>query len=245
MLNAFKKIDLNLILIVILDAAFYLSVALSYFLWDKFMKVKAAAVNLPSNPNELASVIASLAPQKAEQIASQMKSYFFLLVFSFIVLIILIIFLASIFKSIIWAKAAKTKITLKFMSGFLLLNLVWMGFWAIILFLISYLMQPESVQLFLLISLALAIYFTNIIYPAYLQNHTLKSIGKSLKLGITKIHLFILPTILIFLILFILLWLISHLRFNYAFILGSLVLVIYAALVRYYAYELTIEAQRR
>ena len=245
LISSFRKIDFNLLMIVILDSAFYLMAASSYFLWDKFMKAKAAAVNLPSDPSELANLLTTLGPEKAQVVAAQIKSYFFLLVFSFILLIILVIFLASIFKSIIWAKTTKTKITLKSMSDFLLLNLIWMGFWTVITFLISYLIQPQSVPVFFLIIFVLGIYFTNILYPDFLQNRSLKSIGKSLKLGIAKIHLFILPTVLIFLVFFILLWATSKIIFNYSFFVSDLILIIYAALVRYYASELTIEAAKR
>lgn len=245
LLDSFKNIDLGIIFIIILDAAFYLLATLSYFLWDRFMKAKAAAISLPSDPNELVNLISSLGPEKSQLIASQVKSYFFMLVFSFILLILLIIFLASIFKSLIWATIAKTRITLKFISSFLLLNLIWMGFWVLMIFLISYLMQPASVPIFLIISFVLSIYFTNIIYPHFLQSHKIGTLGRSLKLGIAKFRLFILPAILVFLNFFILLWLTGKLRFDYGFLVGNLVLITYAAWVRYYAYELVTGIEKR
>ena len=245
LMNSLKKIDFNIILIIILDAAFYSLAASSYFLWDKFMKLKAASVNLPSDPNELAMILSAMGPAKAQQLADQVKSYYFLLVFSFIALIILVIFLAGIFKSVIWAKTSKTKVSLKFISGFLLLNILWLGFWAVITFLISYMVQQAAVPIFFIISFILGMYFANILYPVFVQQQNLKSIVRALKLGTSKAHLFLLPSLIIFLLFFMLVWAASQLKFDYGFILGNLVLIVYAALVRYYVSELAVEAEKR
>ena len=232
LINSLKRIDLNFVIIAILDAAFYVSVALSFTAWFRFIKSKEAAINFPSDPSQFAGFLAVE------------KSFYFLLVFSFIAIIVFTIFLVGIFKGVIWARTTKTKLTLKLISGFLLLNVIWLGFWSIIFFLISYLVQPSSVLFFLIASIVIAIYFTNIIYPSFLRNHNLKTIGQSLKLGVAKIHLFVLPNILIFLIFFILLWSMSQLRFNYAFIVGDGILILYVAFIRFYVSELTINAEK-
>ena len=243
LVNAFRKIDFNILLIIILDSVFYLLAAGSFFLWDKFMKAKASAINLPKDPNEIVNTLASLGPEKAQQLASEVKSYFFLLLFSFIAVVIFIIFLAGIFKGIIWAKTTKTKISLKFMSGFLLLNAIWVGFWAVIIFLISYIVNPESVQIFFFIAFIAAIYFTNILYPIFMRRQRLNSIGTAIKIGTAKIHLFVLPNLIIFLILFILIWAAGKLAFNYSFFVTAFILIAYAALVRYYVSELAYRAE--
>ncbi|MEK6892482.1 MAG: hypothetical protein AABX25_04810 [Nanoarchaeota archaeon] len=245
LIKSFRKMDFSILLIIILDSIFYLLAAGTFFLWDKFMKAKAAAVNLPSDPNEIINTLASLGPEKAQQLASEVKSYFFLLLFSFIAVVIFVIFLAGIFKSIIWAKTTKTKISLKLISGFLLLNLIWISFWAVIIFLISYIVNPESVQLFFFIAFIVAIYFTNILYPIFMRKQKLNSIGSAIKIGIAKIHLFVLPNLIIFLILFILVWAESKLVFNYSFFVTAFILIIYAAVVRYYASELSAEVEKR
>jgi len=245
LVKSFRKMDFNILLIVILDSVFYLTAAGLFFLWDKFMKAKAAAINLPADPNEIVNTLTSLGPEKAQQLASEVKSYFFLLIFSFIAVVILVIFLAGIFKSIIWAKTAKTKISLKFMSGFMLLNVIWTGFWAVMIFLISYLVNPESVQTFFLISFIIAVYLTNILYPIFMRRQRLNSIGSAIGIGITKVHLFVLPNLIIFLVLLILTWAASKIAFNYSFFVTSFLLVIYAAVVRFYASELLAEAEMR
>lgn len=243
--KSFKKMDFGILLIIILDSLFYLTAAGLFFLWDKFMKAKAAAINLPADPNEIVNTLTSLGPEKAQQLASEVKSYFFLLLFSFIAVVILVIFLAGIFKSIIWAKTMKTKISLKFMSGFLLLNVIWMGFWAVIIFLISYIVNPGSVPTFFLIAFIVAVYFTNILYPIFMRKQRLNSIASAIRIGIAKIHLFVLPNLIIFLVLLILTWAASKLTFNYSFFVTAFILVIYAAVVRYYASELSAEVEKR
>ena len=244
-LNSFRKIDFSILLIIILDSVFYITAAGSFFLWDKFMKAKASAINLPADPNEIVSALVSLGPEKAQQLASEVKSYFFLLLFSFIAVAVFVIFLAGIFKSIIWAKTTKTKISLKLISGFLLLNLIWMGFWAVMVFLISYIIKPESVPIFLFIVFIVAIYFTNILYPIFMRKQRLNSVGTAIKIGIAKIHLFVLPNLIIFLILFILLWAVSKIFFNYSFYVTVAMLIIYAAVVRYYASEIAFGTEKR
>jgi len=241
--NSFKNMDFSLLLIIILDSIFYFMAAGSYFLWDRFMKAKAAAINLPSDPNEIVNTLTALGSDKAQQIATEVKSYFFLLLFSFIALLIFVIFLASIFKGIIWAKTTKTKISLKFISGFLLLNVIWMGFWAVLIFLISFIMNPSSVPIFIFISFLLGVYFTNILYPIFMRKQKLNSIGSAFRLGITRAHLFVLPNLIIFLILFILVWAADKLTFNYSFFVTAFILIIYAALVRYYVSELADKAE--
>lgn len=245
LVNSFRKIDFNILSIIILDSLFYLTAAGSFFLWDKFMKAKAAAINLPEDPNEIVNTLASLGPEKAQQLASEVKSYFLLLLFSFIAVVIFVIFLAGIFKSIIWAKTAKTKLSLKLISGFLLLNLIWMGFWTVIIFLVSYIVNSESVPTFLFIAFIVAVYFTNILYPIFMRRLRLNSIGSAIKVGIAKIHLFVLPNLIIFLILFILAWAASKLTFNYSFFVTAFILIVYVAFVRYYVSALAVEAEMR
>ena len=245
LVNSFRKMDFNILWIIILDSVFYLTAAGSFFLWDKFMKAKAAAINLPADPNEIVNTLTSLGPEKAQQLASEVKSYFFLLLFSFIAVVIFVIFLAGIFKSIIWAKTAKTKISLKFMSGFLLLNVIWVGFWSVIIFLIAYIVNPGSVQTFSLIAFIIAVYFTNILYPIFMRKQKLNSIGSAVRIGLAKIHLFVLPNMIIFLVLVILTWAASKIVFSYSFFVTVFILVVYAAVVRYYASELLAEAEMR
>ena len=170
LLNSAKKIDLNIIPIVILDALFYfLSGYLAVF-WFRRIQEKIAAFNLPAD-------MVSLGYKKINQLAADGISFYYLIIFSFILLLIVIILLAGILKGIIWAKTTKTKISLALISKFLGLNLVWMGFWFLLIFLISLLVQPQSVPIFMTITLILGIYFTNTLYTVFMKEQ--KQIGRA------------------------------------------------------------------
>lgn len=196
LISSIKKINLSIILIVILDALFYFLSGYLVIFWLKRIQEKNAAFNLPAD-------IVSLGYEKASQLVADVSNFYYLIILSFILLLIVIIFLASISKGIIWAKTTKTKISLALISKFLALNLIWMSFWFLLIFLISILMQPQSVLLFIVAAIILGLYFTNTLYVIFIKKQTFKNIFTAIKLNFTKIHMFLLPYALIFAILFI------------------------------------------
>ena len=227
LVSSFKKIDLNIISIIIMDSLFYFLSGYLILFWLQKIQAKMSAFNLPAN-------IASLGYERTQQLVSQAKSFYYLIIFSFVLVLVIIIFLASILKGIIWAKTTNTKISFKLISKFLALNLIWMGFWFVLVILISVLVEPASALTFMIISVILGLYFTNTLYTIFMKNPSLKSIFNAVKLNITKIHLFSLPYAVILLLLFIIVQLGKLLKFNYSAFLFGLIIVIYAALARYY-----------
>lgn len=234
LINSLKKINLSIILILILDILFYLLSGYFAMFWLQGIQAKMAAFILPTD-------IISLGPEKAQQLVSDVRAFYYLIVVSFILLPIAIIFLASIFKGIIWAKTTNTKITFRLISGFLVLNLIWMGFWFVLIVLISLLVELSSAPMFMIATIILALYFTNALYAFFMKEQKLKAIISSVKLNITKIHLFLLPYTIIFLLFFIIIRIGNLLQFRYSAILLGLVIVIYAAIVRYYVSGLVME----
>ena len=232
--SSIKKIDLNIILIVILDFLFYLLSGYLVVSWLQRIQAKMAAFNLPTD-------VVSLGYEKAQQLVGEVKSFYLLIIFSFILLLLAIIFLASILKGIIWAKTAKTKITFKLISKFLGLNLIWMGFWFLVVFLISLLVQPASAPIFMVITITLGLYFTNTLYTIFMKEQKLKTIISAIKLNIKKIHLFLLPYAIIGLLFFVVVKLNTLFKFSYSNVLFSLMLLVYAALVRYYISALVLK----
>lgn len=236
-ISSIKKIGLDIILIVILDFLFYFSSGYLAIFWLQRIQAKMAAFSLPAN-------VLSLGYEGAQQLVSEAKAFYYLLIFSFIVLLIAIIFLASLLKGIIWAKTTNTKITLALISKFLGLNLVWAGFWFIMVISISLFALPTSAPILMVIMILLGIYFTNTLYPIFMRKQTIKSIVNAVKLNIQKIHLFLLPYALISLILFIVVRISGLLKFKYSPIVFSLLLLIYAAVVRYYISALVLEMEK-
>lgn len=234
LIGSFKKIDLNIALIVVLDVLFYLLSGYLVVFWLQRVQAKMATFNIPTD-------FISMAPEQAQQFVSEIRSFYYLIIISFILLIAAIIFIASILKGIVWAKTTNTKISLKLISKFFGLNLVWIGFWFIVIFLIAYLFVPASAQIFMIAAIILASYFTNTLYTLFMKRQTFKSIFEAIKLNATKLHLFLLPYSIIYLLFYILIKLSNLLKFKYSAILLGSALVVYAAIVRYYASNLVIE----
>lgn len=235
--SSIKKINLNIILIVILDALFYLSSGYLIIFWLQRVQAKMAAFNLPTD-------VMSLGMERAQQLVSDVKSFYYLIIFSFIMLCIAIIFIASILKGIIWAKTANAKITFTLLSKFLGLNLIWMGFWFVLFLLISLFVEPASAVLFMIAAIILSLYFTNTLYTIFMKKQQFKSIIHALKLNIAKFHLFLLPYAIIALALFIIVRLVNLLKFQHSNILLGLIVIVYAAFARYYVSALVLEVNK-
>lgn len=194
--SSIKKIDFNVILVIILDLLFYLLSGYLVIFWLQRVQARVAGFNLPAD-------VAVLGAEKTQQLVAEAKAFYFLLIFSFIILLIAIIFLASIIKGIIWAKTTDTKINFALISKFLGLNLIWMGFWFVSIILISLLVQPASAQTFMLIAIVAGIYFTNTLYTIFIKEQKFKSLIKSIKFNFIKIKLLVLPYLIFFIFLFI------------------------------------------
>lgn len=205
--SSMKKINFDIILILILDSLFYLISGYLIILWLQRIQEKIQAFNLPSD-------VVSLGREGAQRLASEVKSFYFLIIFSFILVLLAVIFLASILKGIIWAKTTKTNVTFRLISKFLVLNLIWMGFWFLVIFLVSYLVVPASVSKFMVLSIILSLYLTNTLYTLFMKEDSIRNIFAAVKINATKIHLFLLPNIVKYLFYFIVM-VISSLFFSF------------------------------
>lgn len=229
--SSFKKIDLNIILIIILDAIFYFASVFIYLNWFKIIQAKEASFNLPSN-------IQSLPLSQLQQLTKDAQSFYYFFILSFLLVVISIIFMASILKGIIWAKTTKAKITLKLISKFFLLNLAWIGFWFLIIVAIAKFVEQFSVIMFSYITIFLGVYFTNILYPIFMKEQSFKAVKEALKLSIQKIHMLVLPHVIISLLFYIIYKLSILTQFPYSSFVFTLILLFYVAVVRYYVSEL-------
>ncbi|MBI3034931.1 hypothetical protein HYY71_01280 [Candidatus Woesearchaeota archaeon] len=237
LVSSLKKINANILLIVLLDALFYIASGYLFMLWFERIQSSIASFNMPAD-------IISLGPERAQQLVSDVRAFYFLILISFVLLLIAIIFLASMTKGIIWAKTAGTKITFSLISKFLVLNLIWMGFWLALFFTIFYLVQPALVQIFIIVAIILSLYLTNTLYTLFIKEQKLKVIFASLKLNISKIHLFLLPYSVIGLLLYVIIRLGNLINSRYSQILLGLTLIVYASIVRYYASGLVLEIDK-
>ncbi len=237
LVSSIKKIDFNILLITILDALFYFLSGYMVIFWLQRIQAKMLSFNLPAD-------IGVLGVERTQQLVAEAKAFYYLVVFSFILLLIAIIFLASIAKGIIWAKITKTKIRFALISKFLGLNLIWMGFWFVVVFLVSWLVEPTMAPILMAILAILGLYFTNALYTIFMKEQKISSIIKAVKIGITKVHLFLLPYTVILLLLFVLLRLIKFVNIGYFRILTGLVIIVYFAVIRYYVSTLVLEVEK-
>lgn len=236
LISSIRKINLNIILIIILDTVFYFLSGFLFIAWFQRIQTKIFSFNIPTD-------VVSLGYDGAQQLIGEARMFYYLMLGSLILLLVAIIFLASILKGIIWAKTTNTKININLISRFFGLNLIWMGFWFVLVILISLLIEPRSAPMFMIITIILGIYFTNTLYTIFMKEQKLKSITDAIKLNILKIHMFLLPYAVIFMLLFIILRLGNLLKFQYSSILIGLFVIVYLAIVRYYSSTLVLEVK--
>ena len=240
-ISSIKKINFLILLIIVLDAFFYFSISSIFFYGRIRLLEKEASISLPN-----LSATSSITDEQLKQLndaADATKSFKNLLIFSILMFLIIVVFLASIIKGIIWAITTKAKITFSLISKFLALNLIWMSICFGIIFMISNFIQIELAPIFMLAALTLLIYLTNTLYTLFMKHQKLKSIFSALKLNVLKIHLFLLPYLVVALLFLILFWIGSFFKFNYAVIAHSLILITYIAFVRYYVSTLVFEIE--
>ena len=232
--SSIKKIDLNIILIITLDAIFYFSAGYLAIEWLKRIQAKLFAFNMPQN-------IMSLGYDRAQQLVKEVQGLYYLIIISFILLLIAIIFLASILKGIIWAKTTNAKITFKLISKFFLLNLIWMGFWFAIILLISLAVELSSAVIFMAIALAIAFFLSNTVYTIFMKEQKLRAIIDVIKINAGRIHLFLLPYAVILLILYLIIRISVLIKFKFSDILLGIIIIIYIAVVRNYLSALVLD----
>ena len=123
-------------------------------------------------------------------------------------------------------------------SRFFILNTFWMGFWLLLLFLGVKAVKPELSVYFVLVCAVISAYLTNNVYALFIKEQNFKSVIAALRISFTKLHLFLLPYILIsatwFLLVVIILLTSSFIAPIYSQYLIGFFAVIYAALIRFY-----------
>ncbi|TKJ17699.1 hypothetical protein CEE44_04165 [Candidatus Woesearchaeota archaeon B3_Woes] len=174
------------------------------------------------------------------QISSQLSNFLWS-IFVGIAIVALVTFIAMcIFKGLIWFRIANKKFNFNYSKKFILLNLLWFLIWITPAILLFFVLKKEIIAYLLVIITILLLHFTNLLYISFTKNPKLSSIKKAFKIGIKKIHLFILPyliAIIIFLVISQLYWLYNFMPGNTSTIITVLILIIYLAWFRIYLYN--------
>ena len=185
-INSFKRINLKFFLILAFDILFYFIFMQIGNLFLKMIEKKAANVDLTQN-------LLGLNQQAAASLLGSVRGFFFFLIFTAILFLVLIAVNWSIFKGLIWTTTANKKFNFSFLKKFFLLNLIWLPFWFLLIFLFAIITKPATAPKFMIILLVIAFYFTNILYPLFLKDNKISKIKEAFKFGIKKIHHFIVP----------------------------------------------------
>lgn len=234
-LNSFKKINIDFIYVLVYDLLFYLITGLVFFIW--FILLNNQYSRLLGI--DLANMFA-LGITYAERSVAIMKGFFLFVILSAIILTIFIILNLSLFKGLIWSRICREKFTIKFFIKFLLLNAIWIIIWLIAAVIIAVGVKVNIAQYLIILLAIVFVYFTIFLYMFFTKNKKLKAIKDAFKFGITKVHYFVLPYILVILV-FILIsqlyWLYRFLPYKIGMIVTSLILLGFLAWFRLYIYS--------
>ena len=207
-INSFKRINLKIFLILFFDILFYFIFMQAGNFFMNVIQKRAANVDLTQN-------FMNLNQQVANTLLTSVRGFFSFLIISLILFAVLMIINWSLFKGLNWAITANKKFNLKFFKKFLQLNLIWLPIWFLLIFLFAIIIKPTAAPIYMVIILIIAFYLTNILYPlflkhtetqyvsgakkskAFLGNSKIKTIKEAFKLGIKKIHHFIMPYLII------------------------------------------------
>lgn len=241
--DSFKELDSKFFTALFFDFLYYAILIFSALFLAGIIQKKSESVNLAQN-------FLSITEDAANSLLSDVKGFYYLIIFSIIAYIIMIIVASGLFKGIIWQITAKKQISKKLTLGFLKLNIIWLSIWMIIASLLAIISKPNIAPIYLIILFVLLIYFSNILYPLFIKQTKPTSIKdmikQSLTIGIKKIHLSIIPYIIIFLLFAIIgrtyNFIVSQFGLNsYYFII---VIVIFNAWARYYFLEVSKKLER-
>lgn len=228
-----KKINLSIFIIALIDYIFY---SLAYFssrFWYSVMMARYNAVDLDS-----------ISMSSLEQIVAETQGLYSFLIYSTILLFIAFFIFSALSKSIIWALAAKTKISLKYILRFTLAKLAWNSLLFGIMLLGFIVLQPQGAFIVFSIAAILWIYFSGIIYALLAKNPGISEIRKGIKLGIKKIYYIILPYSLILIGIFLIRMLYLAGRTQVLLIVSGILLLFYFAAGRYYIYEMVSKIEK-
>ena len=128
-----------------------------------------------------------------QSIIATLKGFVVFVILTAILFILLTILSWSITQGIIYDILAKKKLSIKYLEKFLLLNMVWFIPWLIIFFIMLLGHKSTYVIPTFYILVLIFMHFSFILYVLFAKENKIRQIKKALKIGITKIHLFILP----------------------------------------------------
>lgn len=208
--NSFKNkkiplvLAINILFVLIASALIKLTKIISQSQIDKI------------NSIDLSDIISQTEAQLQATI-STLRGFALFAMLTAVLFLLLLIISWTLCQGIIYTALLKKKFSLRHFEKFLILNLIWIIPWLILIFMILFVGKTENFIAPILILALLFLHFSLILYTLFAKNNKLGQIKQALKLGITKIHHFIMPYLII-IITFIILSQLNLLNINYLII---------------------------
>lgn len=186
------KLKRNAIYVMLLDLAFFAFAALVFYSFSFFI----AAIARQMEGMNFANILYLSNEAMAAQLSS-VKLVLYKLIAGGILIMLLLLLVYYITRYLIWSIILKEKYNLKKLLRFILLGLLWCLIFLIIAVLNFALIRQRG-EAFYFVIIPIFLYLTPILYISFLKSNKIwKSLKNSLKIGFKKIHLFILPVLLI------------------------------------------------
>jgi hypothetical protein len=130
---------------------------------------------------------------------TQVKSFINLFIVGSILVIVLSFVAFCVFAFLIWSMVSQQKIKQIYMIKFFILNIIWFAAWTGASAILFILVKRELIAPLLILILLILAHFTNILYSLFPLSLKFRSMIDALKIGTKKIHLFMIPYLVIFL----------------------------------------------
>lgn len=229
--NSFK--NKNILLVLVLNTLFILITRGLIKLTKTISKSWIDKIN----KIELSNIISQSEAQLQATIGT-LKGFTLFILFTAIIFILLLIISWSLCQGMIYNILLKKRFNLKYFEKFLLLNIIWFIPWIILIFIILFGGKIENFVTPIFILILLFLHFSFILYPLFTKNNRIKQIKQALRIGITKIHHYIIPYMVITITFII----ISSINlFNIEPIIISLVYLLFFSWIQNYTKEITLK----
>ena len=188
--NSFKNI--NLLLVLLLNVLFvFLTIVVARligFFSEGWME--------KLNNLDLESVVLQSEAQ-LRSVVSTLRGFYLFVVFAVLLFILFFIVNWSFFQGLIWNILLKKKFNFRYFLKFLLLNTIWFLLWVVVLSVILFGGRMEFFIILFSILILLFLHFSFILCVLFTKENRFSQIKKAIKLGILRIHYFILPYVVI------------------------------------------------
>lgn len=179
-------------------------------------------------------------PELVTQGTAALKEFVTFLFVGGALLVIFSCIIYSISRAFIWATITNQKTNKKYLLKFTLLNIAWWAIWLPLYIILNVgLKNDPRVKESMVVLLLFGYYFSPIVHTIYTKKHLIgQSIGNGIAWGISKVHRFIIPYILIFVTYVILYQLFRLVETTaWAKAVSILFIIIFIAWARTYLYE--------